>query len=50
MTLATAGIVLGLYQRWGLGVLSGRPRTCWATMTLRLELGEADSMSFMKVS
>ena len=35
MTLATAGIVFGLYHRCGLGVLSGSPRTCWATMTLR---------------
>ena len=50
MTLATAGMVLGLYHRCGFGVLSGSPRTCWATMTLRLEFGEADSMSFMKVS
>ncbi len=50
MTLATAGIVFGLYQRWGFGVLSGSPRTCWATMTLRFEFGEADSMSFMKES
>ena len=39
MTLATAGIVFGSYQRWGLGVPSGRPSTCWATMTLRCGVG-----------
>ena len=50
MTWATAGIVLGLYHRCGFGVLSGSPSTCWATMILRLGLGEADSMSFMKLS
>ncbi len=50
MTLATAGIVFGLYHRCGLGVLLGSPRTFWATMTLRLGFGEADSMSFMKPS
>ncbi len=44
ITLATAGMVFGLYQRCGLGVESGSPSTCWATMTLRSGLGEADSM------
>ena len=43
MTLATAGMVFGSYHRCGLGVLSGRPSTCWATITLRLGSGEADS-------
>ena len=50
MALATAGIVFGSYQRWGLGVSSGRPRTCWATITLRAALGDAASIWFMKVS
>ena len=35
MTLATAGIVVGSYHRCGFGVLSGRPSTCWTTITLR---------------
>src|SRR5579875_1948527 len=50
MALATSGIVLGSYQRWGLGVLAFSPRTSWATMTLRLELGVADSILSMNVS
>ena len=50
ITLATAGIVLGSYQRCGFGVLLGNPRTCWATMTLRWGSGEAASTSFMNVS
>ena len=35
MTLATAGIVFGLYQRWGFGVSFGSPSTCWTTITFR---------------
>ena len=50
MALATAGIVFGSYQRCGFGVSSGSPRTCWATITLRAALGEADSIWFMNVS
>ena len=50
MAPATAGIVFGSYQRWGLGVSSGSPRTCWATMTLRAALGEAASIWSMNVS
>ena len=50
IALATAGIVVGLYQRCGFGVLSGRPSRCWTTMTLRHEFGDADSILFMKSS
>ena len=50
MALATAGIVVGEYQRCGFGVLSGRPSRCWTSITLRTELGEAASILFMKES
>ena len=50
IALATAGIVFGLYQRCGFGVLSGRPSSVWTTMTLRVEFGDADSILFMNVS
>ena len=50
MTLATAGIVFGLYQRWGFGVSFGSPSTCWATITRRFGFGEAASILFMNPS
>src|SRR6202034_921229 len=50
IALATASIVLGLYQRCGFGVESGRSRTFCATITLRDRFGEADSILFMNVS
>ena len=43
-------MVVGLYQRWGLGVVSGRPSSFWTSITLRAALGDAVSMVFMKVS
>ena len=50
MAPATAGMVPGSYQRCGFGVLSGSPSIFWTSMTFRLELGEAASIEFMKVS
>ena len=50
MALAAAGMVFGSYHRWGFGVLSGRPSRCWTSITLRVELGEADSILSMNVS
>src|SRR5215472_4613294 len=50
MTAATAGIVCGSYHRCGLGVLSGRCSTCWTMITLRPELGDADSILFIHES
>ena len=50
MTLATAGIVLGSYHRCGFGVLSGRPSTSWATITLRLLFGDAASILLIQES
>jgi hypothetical protein len=47
---ATAGIVVVLYQRCGFGVELGRPSSFCTSITLRAELGDADSMLFMKVS
>src|ERR1017187_3341994 len=50
MAVATFGIVVGSYQRWGFGVLPGSPSRPCTTITRRLELGEADSIRFMKPS
>ncbi len=50
MTLATAGIVLGLYHRCGFGVSVGRPSTSWATITLRLLFGDACSILLIQES
>src|ERR1700733_3026374 len=47
---ATAGMVVGLYHRCGLGVLSGRPSRCCTSTTLRPEFGAAASILFMYVS
>src|ERR1017187_2763755 len=41
---ATLGMVVGLYQRWGLAVPAGSPSRVCTSMTLRLELGDADSI------
>ena len=50
MAFAAAGMVFGSYHRCGLGVLSGRPSRFCTTITLRLGLGDADSILFMNVS
>ena len=50
IALATAGIVVGLYQRCGFGVLSGRPSRFCTSMTFRLESGTAFSIVVMNVS
>ena len=44
MTTLTIGMVVGLYHRCGLGVLSGRPRSCWTLMTFRVPPGSAFSI------
>ena len=44
---ATAGIVFGLYQRCGLGVDSGSPRSFCTLMTSREEFGDAASIFSM---
>ena len=47
---ATFGMVVGLYHRWGLGVESGSPSSCWTSTTWRPLLGAALSMVFMNES
>ena len=47
---ATAGMVLGWYQRWGLGVSSGSPSRCCTLMTWRDGLGVAASTLSMNSS
>ncbi len=50
MAVATAGIVVGSYHRWGFGVLSGRPSSFCTTITLRFAFGDADSTLVIQLS